>query len=304
MTKINDFAQFAALRADATAGRESALRDVAEQFEALFVQNMLKSMRDASFGDTLFGDTGGLYRDMFDQQIATDIAAGPGIGFADLLVRQLGGTGGEIGEPDTLNMRMAPVAATAATKDRAEPTWQNAREFIQELLPHARAAAQKMNVNPLAILAQAALETGWGKHVMPDANGDSSLNLFGIKAGSSWSGDSVNRMTVEFDEGVASRRREPFRTYSNLGETFSDYVKLLTKGERYQAVTGAGDDVAGFADSLQRAGYATDPSYARKIANIAGGDTMKGILAMLKEPEVRSLARQLGVTTNRPLQGE
>ncbi|MEN7342616.1 MAG: rod-binding protein, partial [Pseudomonadota bacterium] len=91
MTKINDFSQYAALRADAVAGRETALREVAEQFEALFVQNMLKSMRDASFGDALFGETGGLYRDMFDQQVAADIAAGPGIGFADMLVRQLGG---------------------------------------------------------------------------------------------------------------------------------------------------------------------------------------------------------------------
>ncbi|MEN7342247.1 MAG: glucosaminidase domain-containing protein, partial [Pseudomonadota bacterium] len=188
----------------------------------------------------------------------------------------------------------APAAAPVSAEAQDAPKWQSARDFIEDVLPHARAAAKRMNVNPLAILAQAALETGWGQHVMPDANGDSSLNLFGIKAGRGWEGETVHRMTVEFDDGVASRKREPFRSYTSLRDTFSDYVNFLSSSDRYQSARDTGNDVASFAKALQSGGYATDPSYAKKIARVASGDTMRDILATLKQTDLLSLSNKLG----------
>ncbi|MFK8053602.1 MAG: flagellar assembly peptidoglycan hydrolase FlgJ [Woeseiaceae bacterium] len=300
MTQINDFSQFTTLRAEAQKDSEKTLRKVAEQFEALFVQQMLKSMRDASFGDPIFGEAGqgGMFRDMFDQQIAGDIASGPGIGLADLLVRQM--------QPEqavrrsaknaipTVSAINAAVPEVSAPSEPAAVEWNGADEFVSAMLPFAKKAAASLGVNPLAVLAQAALETGWGKHVMPDASGASSLNLFGIKASGSWEGDFVNKSTIEFQDGVARREQAPFRVYQDLAATFSDYAGFLLGNERYQSVKDQQDDVAGFGQALQDSGYATDPSYGRKIARVAGGETMQRILGALKETDLLTLSHRIG----------
>ena len=132
------------------------------------------------------------------------------------------------------------------------------------MLPHAREAARELGVDPNALLAQAALETGWGKSVPCNAAGDCSYNLFGIKAGSSWSGATVNVPTLEFEDGAAVRKVDRFRSYDSPADSFRDYARLIRNNPRYEDALNAGSDVAGFASALQSGGYATDPDYARR----------------------------------------
>ena len=135
--------------------------------------------------------------------------------------------------------------------------------------PHAEKAAREIGVDPHALLAQAALETGWGRSVPCNGNGDCSFNLFGIKAGSQWSGATVSVPTLEFEDGVAVRKVERFRSYESAADSFRDYAGLIRDNVRYEDALGAGGDVASFASALQRGGYATDPGYARKIVAVA-----------------------------------
>jgi flagellar protein FlgJ len=136
-------------------------------------------------------------------------------------------------------------------------------------MPHAEKAARALGVDPHALLAQAALETGWGKSVPCNADGQCSFNLFGIKASGQWSGATVNVPTLEFEEGVAVRKVERFRSYESAGDSFMDYARLIASSPRYENAVGAGSDVATFASALQQGGYATDPDYARKVVALA-----------------------------------
>lgn len=263
---ITDFTQFASLRAGAEHEDPAVLREVAGQFEALFIEMMLKNMREASLGDTLLGDSNQreMYEGMLDQQLALEMASGRGIGLADMLVRQLGGS------------------AEAPPMSPAKPQWDDAKDFARDLWPHAERAALRLNVAPEAILAQAALETGWGAHVPHGRDGSSSNNLFGIKAGVSWPGNSVIKGTVEFDGDVARHEQARFRAYDDVGQTFDDYATLLTNNPRYSAVGDHGGDIDGFAEALQASGYATDPSYADKLKRVAGSDTMRDALRAVR----------------------
>jgi flagellar protein FlgJ len=135
--------------------------------------------------------------------------------------------------------------------------------------PHAEQAAREIGVDPQALLAQAALETGWGKSVPCDGTGACSYNLFGIKAGSQWSGATVNVPTLEFEDGVAVRKVDRFRSYGSPADSFRDYASLISNSSRYAGALGAGGDVASFAAALQEGGYATDPAYADKIVAVA-----------------------------------
>lgn len=285
---ITDFTQFSALRHGADRNDPEALREVAGQFEALFLQTLLKTMRDASPDDALIGDSESfkMYQGMLDQQLALEMSSGRGIGLAEMLVRQLGGTdaraGGSVFTPG-VNIgpsrldRRPPV-----TEPVTGPRWDSPESFARDVWPHVQQVAMRLNVAPEAVLAQAALETGWGRHVPATEGGRSSLNLFGIKAGESWSGASVTRRTLEFEGGVARQETARFRAYRDVGESIDDYLRLLAGNPRYATVSNHGDDVAGFAAALQDSGYATDPEYANKIARVAGSDTMARVLAGLK----------------------
>ena len=171
---ITDFTQFTEMRRDAAQNDPEVLREVASQFEALFLQTMLKNMREASLGDPMLGnsDQFEMYQDMMDQQLSVEMASGRGIGLADMLVRQLGGDD---------STSAIPLDKSLPTARYAQPTWSSPEAFAQEIWPHAQRAAEKIGVAPEAIVAQAALETGWGAHVMPARDGNSSYNLFGIK---------------------------------------------------------------------------------------------------------------------------
>jgi flagellar protein FlgJ len=277
---ISGFSQFAQLRNGAEQHDPAALREVASQFEALFVEMIFKDMRAAKLADSPFG--GGeqqeMYMEMLDQQFAESIASGRGIGFADMLVQQLGGG-------------VQPVAATserflqpaiASNVPARSPHWSSPDEFVRDLWPYAERLAKRLSVEPEAILAQAALETGWGEHVLLRKNGASSNNLFGIKASGDWSGGSVARQTIEYVDGVAERRLEQFRAYPDLASTFEDYAALIENDPRYSAVPGAHGDIHGFATALQQAGYATDPLYAAKIERIHASETMRDAIGKLK----------------------
>ena len=278
---ITDFSQFTALRKGAENNDPEVLREVAGQFEALFVEMMLKNMREASFGDPLFGDSNQheMYRGMLDQQLAVEMASGKGIGLAEMLVRQLGGDDAPApGAEDSFGI---PATLRGEVEDR-RPLWSDPESFARAVWPHAQRAAARLNVAPEAVLAQAALETGWGKHVMQRVDGSSSFNLFGIKAGGSWSGDTVGKRTLEFEHGVARTQLASFRAYDDVAATFDDYSDLLTGSPRYDGVANHGDDIGGFARALQDSGYATDPAYAEKIRRVAEGDTMQNIVKSLK----------------------
>jgi peptidoglycan hydrolase FlgJ len=282
--KINFFADFqglASLKNDAKAQAPTALKEAARQFESLFTQMLLKSMREAnkSFGeDSLFGsDQADMYQDMFDDQIAMQMSKGKGLGLADMLVRQLqGGVGSAAQAPAT--------TASSATAD-PQPLSASKDDFLRTLRPHAEQAAREIGVDPDALLAQAALETGWGRSVPCNAQGECSFNLFGIKAGSQWSGATVSVPTLEFESGVAVRKVERFRAYDSPADSFRDYAALIRDSARYASARGAGDNVEAFAAALQQGGYATDPNYAQKIAAVAGevrerSDALKFAAAM------------------------
>ena len=242
----NDFKQFATLRRGAAAGDPETLRAAAKQFESLFTKMMLQSMRSASFGDPMFGsDQGDMYQDMADDQLAVQLSQGKGLGLADMLIRQLSG-------------------AVVPTPETKVATPEERQQFISELLPPATEAARELGVDPRNLIAQAALETGWGRSQPVDSN-----NLFGIKAGASWNGASVQANTEEFAGGESQRVDADFRAYGSARESVQDYVRLIRDNPRYANALNTGSDVQAFADALQRGGYATDPDYARKLVAVA-----------------------------------
>ena len=283
ITSATEFSQYAGLRAAAKNNDPDALREVAGQFEALFMQTMLKNMRAGQLAEPLFGgEQHKMYVEMMDQQFAIEMASGRGLGFADMLVKQLGGspTATSISSASPTGSLFAVAPTQGPTTERE--SWDDPSQFAADIWPHANRAANRLGVAPEAIMAQAALETGWGQHVMRFGDGSNSNNLFGIKADSEWYGGSVVRQTLEVADGVPEVVRARFRAYPDLEATFADYTRLLSEQPRYQAVPGS-TDVESFANALQDAGYATDPNYAEKIMRIARGDTLSGALHTLKE---------------------
>jgi flagellar protein FlgJ len=284
-----DFSGLAALKRDAVKEDPQALRAAAKQFEALFTQMMLKSMRAANFGDSMFEskDTE-FYRDMYDQQLAVEMSKGKGMGLADMLVRQLSRTGlskpgavdgqtdaagavkgsahGTIADSTTVNSQ--PSTAADATASAAWPPSSPA-DFVRQLWPHAEAAGRELGVDPTTLIAHAALETGWGKKIPQSTDGQCSFNLFGIKTGSQWNGASVGVTTLEYENGVASKRVDRFRAYDSPADCLKDYASLIKQNGRYVKALGAGSDAAAFATALQQSGYATDPNYAGKLTTVA-----------------------------------
>jgi len=270
------------------------LRLVAEQFEAIFLQMMLKSAHGESSDDGLFDDQQTeFYQDWHDKQLAINLATGKGIGIADMLVRQLQTSNASeqetdrAGKPLTVDniIRQAPAAvAPVSTQKIPEPavSLNTPQEFVQHLWPHAKAASKELGVAPEVILAQAALETGWGKKISQRASGESSNNLFNIKADGRWQGESVSVGTLEFRQGVAVRETAKFRAYDSYEESFADFVSFIKSSPRYQPALAVADDAPSFTRELSAAGYATDPKYANKIMSIVTGEPLKNALKLIK----------------------
>lgn len=269
----NDFGSLAKLRSQAGKDSPQALEEVAKQFEAIFIQMMLKSMRDASFGDSLFGSQQqDMYRDMFDKQLAVTLSNGQGIGLADTLMRQLKQDFSSLRSPDKAHDKAISPATPADGKTPVsasqDVSFASPQAFIDAVWPHAERVAKESGVSVEAVVAQAALETGWGKHIMKDANGKNSFNLFGIKADSRWDGDTVSVLTTEYRDGIVQRERASFRAYDSIEDSINDYANFLKSSPRYQNALQHQDNPHEYVKALQDAGYATDPAYAEKLTNI------------------------------------
>jgi flagellar protein FlgJ len=271
-----DFGALGALKKDVKAGNDpQAIREAARQFESLFTDMMLKAMRAAKLGNGL-GESqeSDLYQDMYDQQLAVQMSQGKGLGLADLLVQQLtrsAATAGTSAAPASGAASVGGTPTAGGTSSTSAPTTTHAQKisFVQMLTPYAQRAAAQLGVAPDSLIAQAALETGWGQHV-PSGSAGSSNNLFGVKATGSWRGASVAASTLEYAQGTPLSSTQSFRSYSSLQQGISDYVNLLQSSAALRPALGTGDDVAAFASALQHGGYATDPHYAAKLTATAG----------------------------------
>ncbi|MFW5426296.1 MAG: flagellar assembly peptidoglycan hydrolase FlgJ [Methylophagaceae bacterium] len=277
------------------------MSQVAGQFESLFINMMLKSMRQASLGDGMFDSSqSDMYRDIADQQMAMDLSTRGGLGLQEVILRQL--TGNKVNKDvnpelspssysvDTIKTRpkLEIIESTIAEKQgiiikpkavdnvstQMDMNFDSPESFIQKLWPMAKQAADKLGVAPEVILSQAALETGWGKHVISKADGQSSHNLFNIKADSRWQGDSATKGTLEYRDGVAVQEQAKFRSYDSYQESFDDYIEFLQTQPRYQDALKQTANPDKFIEGLHKAGYATDPAYSDKIKRIMRSDTL------------------------------
>ena len=317
-TNYHDLQGLAALRVEARNTPSNAIGEVAVQFESLFMQMMLKSMREATatLEGGLFGsDQMDMYQQMFDQQVSLDMSREGSLGLADILVKQLGGAKTVIEDIESSE----PVASLQALKTEfrhevlplqhlsipekkaggsaasvvdlasvdvvnQSHNWRPAspKEFIHGVWRHAVEAAQQLNLDPNVLVAQSALETGWGKKTIQSADGSSSFNMFGIKAGDAWRGNFSVVNTVEFRSGIANMEKAIFRVYDSLSNSFSDYVNFLKSNPRYHQALENGSDTPNFLFELQEAGYATDPGYAEKILGIMGTSSFRSVIGELK----------------------
>lgn len=264
-----------------------ANKAVAQQFEAMFLQIVMKSMRDTVPTNSLTdNESSKMFQGLHDQQLAQVMAQRGGLGLAAVIERQLNGTASL--RPPTYDLKgpaqsPAALAGTVSAEPAAPrlgaPYSTGAQNFVSQVWPQAQQAANTLGVPAHFLVAQAALETGWGKSVIARADGSSSNNLFNIKAGKDWQGAVVEARTVEYENGQAVTRTERFRAYDSAAESFADYARLVGQSSRYTAVRGQ-QDAAGFARALQQGGYATDPAYAEKLTRIINGDSLRqGMLA-------------------------
>lgn len=303
-----DARELDSLRQSARQNSPESVRDAARQFEALFVNMMLKSMREATPQEGMFDNQQTrMYTSMLDQQLSQTMAS-RGIGLADVLVRQLspnhgvqpgdaaaqapeqpvhvtlpdGSTRPSLLTPERqarieefrAQMRLAGEKGIDSgmdadvQADRPRSRHAHVRAFEDRMAHHAEQASRATGIPAKFMLGQAALETGWGRREIRGADGVNSHNLFGIKAGAGWQGRVVEVPTTEYINGVRQTRVEKFRAYSSYEESFRDYARLLTTNPRYENVITSARDASSFAHGLQRAGYATDPNYAAKLTRI------------------------------------
>jgi flagellar protein FlgJ len=283
-----------------------ALQGAAQQFEAMFIGMLMKSMRDAMPQDGIFdSEQTKLYQSMLDQQISQTMAK-RGIGLSAALVKQLSpanvqdaaraaGVGIDINAASSVSGTAAPAAsktpATAtpaaagdapdAVSAAAQPAAGSGslRDFADRMWPHAADASRATGIPAHFMVGQAALETGWGKREIRGADGSPSYNLFNIKAGRNWNGPTVSAVTTEYVNGAAVKTTEKFRAYGSYAASFRDYANLLQSNPRYAGVLQNAGGAAGFAKGLQQAGYATDPQYADKLVRIINSNVLRQSLS-------------------------
>jgi len=266
---------------DSPAG-EAAQKKVARQFEALFLQLMIKQMRSATPKNGLFdSQQTGMIQAMTDEQLALQLAD-PGIGLAKSLLDQLPkapAAAEAFARTDANDANDGEVSAllnvlrTNRPRDRilaaAEGAPDHVVAFVSRMSRAAHAAARQSGVPARLILGQAALESGWGRREILSADGRASHNLFGIKAGAGWNGPVVNVTTTEYVDGVAQKTVQPFRAYDSYDAAFADYARLISGNPRYEGVVQARNEIEA-ARNIQKAGYATDPGYADKLIRVMG----------------------------------
>jgi flagellar protein FlgJ len=263
------------LRSAAARDPKAAVREVAKQFEALFMQQLMKSMREATMASGMLDNSGTqLGTELLDTQYATKLTGLPG-GLADAIARQLERQMG----PGAAAAFAAPAAAESAGGDGGAaappPLSPKQADFVRSHQNAARDAEVLSGIPAAFMIAQAAHESGWGRREIRHADGSPSHNLFGIKAGAGWNGPVADITTTEYVGGEAQKVTAKFRAYASYEEAFRDYARLMKESPRYagvvaqvaQATAGAAS-ARDFAQGLQRAGYATDPAYADKLTRI------------------------------------
>ncbi|MDD2740856.1 MAG: flagellar assembly peptidoglycan hydrolase FlgJ [Rhodocyclaceae bacterium] len=297
------------LRAQFQKDPQQGVKAAAQQFETLFLQMVLKSMRDATPQDGLLNsDQSRFYNGLLDQQMAQNLATqGNGVGFAKLIEQQLGrqmgvaegqsavaanaaGNSLPLTASDARHLQyqtvlgsqptsvayassFAPISTIGNAPDNAATS----QAFVNRVWPHAVEASRSTGIPPQFLVGHSALESGWGRNEILKADGSSSYNLFGIKAGKSWTGATVDATTTEYINGQPQKVVERFRAYGSYEEAFRDYADLLRNNSRYSGVIGSQDGTE-FAKRLQQAGYATDPMYADKLSRIINGPTLRQAL--------------------------
>lgn len=261
-----------ALRTKAATDPKGAMREAAKAFETLFMQELMKSMRAATLSSGLLDNEGTqLGTDLLDQQYATRLSGLPG-GLSDMIARQLerqmGMAPGPIPSRDSANPVPAPLKADSDPAAAVQLPQKAAAAFISQHTQAARQAQERTGIPAEFMISQAALETGWGRREIRHADGSSAHNLFGIKAGPSWKGAVAEVTTTEYVNGQPQKITARFRAYASYAESFADYAQLMKNSPRYAGVVANGGTATGFAQGLQRAGYATDPAYADKLARV------------------------------------
>ncbi len=281
-----DLNQLQSINQYSDADKHQALREVAQQFESIFMQTILSSMRSANdvFAKDNFLNSFEMdfHKDMLDKQLTLSLAEGRGFGLAELLYRQL-------------TREYSPQSASTVKTDNLSDTkpivqhnpygepldvvkqrtvdirqlskLQTPADFIALTVPYAQQIAEDLGVDYRVLVAQSALETGWGKHILSDGFGQSSFNLFNIKADQRWQGKQVSTPTLEYVNGVAQQQQAQFRRYGTIAESFADYAQFLRQ-PRYQQALASAENTPKFLQELQKANYATDPHYAAKIEHI------------------------------------
>jgi flagellar protein FlgJ len=259
------------LRAKANQDPKAAVHEAAKQFETMFTQQLLKSMRESSMNSDMLDNEGTkMGNEMLDSQWATKLAGQKG-GLADVIARQLEQ---QMGIKPELGLGKKPETANPAPVDPLKPDapvsipQKAAATFIQTHTDAAAAAEKVSGIPAKFMIAQAAHETGWGRKAIKNADGSDSHNLFGIKAGPNWKGATTDITTTEFVGGKAHKVTQTFRAYASYAESFQDYASTMKNSPRYAGVVAAGGDASRFAHGLQKAGYATDPAYAAKLSKM------------------------------------
>lgn len=319
-----DFQQFGDLKRLARGHSGEAAKQVARQFEGLFVQQMMSAMRAAGKVDqNQHSSYMDFYHDLYDKQVAQMVAGEDRLGVSHLIMSQMPEDKPSVSPVDE-SVSLAPVSAAVAPASEVSGTavvpdpvigepriesgettgvvlgqvvdddfaevnryqqhnirWEQPQNFVADILPEARRAAAVLGTSARVLVAQAALETGWGKHTMKFDDGRNSYNLFGIKADSRWDGAALARNSLEFRDGALQPEVSRFRAYNSTAQSLKDYVDLIRGSARYrQALQMAADDHA-YVRELQAAGYATDPNYADKIIDILNGNVLQGSLASI-----------------------
>jgi flagellar protein FlgJ len=318
----SDINRLGAIKAQGPAG----IRAAAQQFESMFIDMVMSSMREATNafadGDYTSSDATRMQQEMLDHQWAIHIAEHGGVGLADIIVRQLGGdvgakrasaadgaasaaaapAPGDAAIVDALGVPPEPApqlrdglavappdpivrsdgdddSLTVTEMGSKDSAFDDPEDFVAKVLPVLKRALAGSGLNPLMVLAQGALETGWGAHVIHTPAGDSTHNLFNIKASSDWDGPAVDVSTLEVRGGQAMQQRDRFRSYGSVEDAARDYVALLEGDQRYRRALDAAQDPARFADELQKAGYATDPNYAAKVLRVLTSGPLRAAAA-------------------------
>lgn len=301
------------LKSNARVDQDKALPEVARQFESIFLAMIIKSMRQASMGDPIFSSSAGeTYQGMYDQQIALDLAKGKGIGLAESIMRQLSGkmnSKRKIEDPSAIqsaSLKMPELRLpsfqypqfdkddngkplpekTVENSDKSSVSTKNSsikeqtidfstpEQFVQSLWPVAEKTANKLGVNPEVLIAQAALETGWGSSVIKNKSHDSH-NLFNIKADNRWDGKKIAKNSLEYEKNIAVNKTSYFRAYDNVQQSFDDYANFIQSNPRYHKALKVASDSEQYLREIHKAGYATDPKYADKIIRVMRSENVQ-----------------------------